>query len=63
MIADPGYEIVRNVRVMGEDAEPTYNGEVTMGHAEVRIKDLVVPDAELRLYGSEIHKVVAIFHR
>lgn len=46
-LPDPGYEIVRNIRVMGEDAEPTYNGEVTMGHAEVRIKDLRVPDGNV----------------
>jgi acyl-CoA dehydrogenase len=43
-LPDPGYEILRNIPVMGEDAEPRYDGEITMGHAEVRINDLVVPD-------------------
>jgi acyl-CoA dehydrogenase len=46
-LPDPGYEIVRNIPVMGEDAEPRYHNEVTMGHAEVRIRDLVVPAANV----------------
>jgi acyl-CoA dehydrogenase len=43
-LPDPGYHIVRNIPVMGEEAERRYEGEVTMGHAEVRINDLVVSD-------------------
>lgn len=43
-LPNPGFEIVRNIAVMGEDHQPAYEGEVTMGHAEVRIRDLVVPD-------------------
>ncbi len=46
-LPNPGYEIVRNIPVMGEEAERRYHGEVTMGHAEVRIRDLVVPDANV----------------
>jgi acyl-CoA dehydrogenase len=43
-LPDPGYQIVRNIPVMGEDAKDRYEDEVTGGHAEVRIQDLVVPD-------------------
>ncbi len=43
-LPDPGYQIVRNIPVMGEDAKDRYEDEVTGGHAEVRIRDLVVPD-------------------
>jgi acyl-CoA dehydrogenase len=46
-LPDPGYEIVRNIPVLGEDAEPRFEDEVTMGHAEVRIHDLAVPDANV----------------
>lgn len=46
-LPDPGYEIVRNIPVMGEEHEPRYQGEVTMGHAEVRIRDLAVPEANI----------------
>jgi acyl-CoA dehydrogenase len=43
-LPDPGYQIVRNIPVMGEEAKARFDDEVTGGHAEVRIKDLVVPD-------------------
>jgi acyl-CoA dehydrogenase len=46
-LPDAGYEIVRNIPVMGERAERRYGNEVTMGHAEVRIKNLLVPDANV----------------
>jgi acyl-CoA dehydrogenase len=46
-LPNPGFEIVRNIAVMGEDHQPTFEGEVTMGHAEVRIRDLVVPDENI----------------
>ncbi len=46
-LPDPGYQIVRNIPVMGENDQPTYQGEVTMGHAEVRIHDLAVPDQNI----------------
>jgi acyl-CoA dehydrogenase len=46
-LPDPGYEIVRNIPVMGEDDQPRFGGEVTMGHAEVQIKDLVVPEENI----------------
>jgi len=42
-LPNPGYQILRDIPVMGEADEPRYGDEVTMGHAEVRIKDLVVP--------------------
>jgi len=43
-LPDPGYQIVRNIPVMGEHATARFEDEVTGGHAEVRITDLVVPD-------------------
>jgi acyl-CoA dehydrogenase len=43
-LPDPGFAIVRNIPVMGEDAKNRFGEEVTGGHAEVRIEDLVVPD-------------------
>ena len=46
-LPDPGYEIIRNIPVMGEDAERKYGDEVTMGHAEVRIRDLAVPEENI----------------
>ena len=46
-LPNPGYEIVRNIPVMGEDDQPDFPGEVTMGHAEVRIQDLAVPDENI----------------
>jgi acyl-CoA dehydrogenase len=42
-LPNPGFDIVRNIPVMHEDAESRFGDEVTMGHAEVRIRDLVVP--------------------
>ena len=46
-LPDPGYRILRNIPVMGEDTERRFQGEVTMGHAEVQIENLVVPDANV----------------
>jgi len=46
-LPDPGYRIVRNIPVFGEEMEPRYQGEVTMGHAEVEIRDLRVPHANM----------------
>jgi len=43
-LPNPGYQIVRDIPVMGEEDEPHFQGEVTMGHAEVRIDNLVVPE-------------------
>jgi len=42
-LPDPGYHIVRNIPVLGEELERRYQDEVTMGHAEVEIRDLRVP--------------------
>jgi len=42
-LPDRGYRIVRNIPVFGEEMESRYQGEVTMGHAEVEIRDLRVP--------------------
>ena len=42
-LPDPGYHIVRNIPVFGEELERRYQDEVTMGHAEVEIRDLRVP--------------------
>jgi acyl-CoA dehydrogenase len=46
-LPDAGYEILRNIQVMGEENEPRYQGEITMGHAEVRIRDLAVPESNV----------------
>ena len=46
-LPDPGYRIVRNIPVMGEQDQPCFHGEVTMGHAEVRIHDLAVPEQNI----------------
>lgn len=43
----PGFEIVRNIPVMGENDLPRFGDEVTMGHAEVRIRDLEVPEENI----------------
>ncbi|QRY42701.1 acyl-CoA dehydrogenase family protein [Mycolicibacterium boenickei] len=43
-LPDPGFKIVRNIPVLGEDAEPRFNDEVTMGHAEVHIEKLRLPN-------------------
>jgi acyl-CoA dehydrogenase len=43
-LPNPGFEIVRNIPVLGEDAEVRFGDEITMGHAEVRIRDLEVAD-------------------
>ncbi|SNQ47010.1 Acyl-CoA dehydrogenase [Frankia canadensis] len=42
-LPNPGYRIVRDIPVMSEPFEPSFEGEGTMGHAEVRIENLVVP--------------------
>ncbi len=46
-LPDPGYDIVRNIPVMGENDMSSFEGEVTMGHAEVRIRDLEVPEQNI----------------
>jgi acyl-CoA dehydrogenase len=46
-LPDPGYQIIRDVPTLHEALEPRYDGENTGGHAEVRIKDLRVPDANV----------------
>ena len=46
-LPNPGYRIVRDIPVFGEEIEPRYQDEVTMGHAEVEIRDLVVPHANV----------------
>jgi acyl-CoA dehydrogenase len=46
-LPDPGYRIVRDIPVMGEEAIPRFGDEVTGGHAEVRIENLRVPAANL----------------
>lgn len=42
-LPNPGYRIVRDIPVWGEEFAPHFDGEQTMGHAEVRIEDLEVP--------------------
>ena len=42
-LPSPGYNILRDVPVWGEEHAPSFEGENTMGHAEVRIENLVVP--------------------
>lgn len=46
-LPSPGYQIVRDIPTMAEAFEAGYQGEVTMGHAEVVIDNLQVPDANL----------------
>ncbi len=46
-LPDPGYRIVRDIPVVGEYDGGRFGDEVTMGHAEVRIENLVVPDANI----------------
>lgn len=43
-LPDPGYQIVRDIPIMGEE---TRHSELHVGHAEVRLKDLVVPAENL----------------
>jgi acyl-CoA dehydrogenase len=43
-LPDPGYQIVRDIPIMGEE---TRHPELHVGHAEVRLKDLVVPAENL----------------
>jgi acyl-CoA dehydrogenase len=42
-LPNPGYRILRDIPVWGEEFSPSFEGEQTMGHAEVRIEDLEVP--------------------
>jgi acyl-CoA dehydrogenase len=46
-LPDPGYRIVRNIPVLGENNQPSFAGEVTMGHAEVLIRNLAVPEENI----------------
>lgn len=46
-LPDPGYQIVRNIPVLGEHDIAQYGDEVTMGHAEIHLKDLVVPETHI----------------
>jgi acyl-CoA dehydrogenase len=42
-LPNPGFNILRDIPVMGEADHPRFGDEKTGGHAEVRIGDLVVP--------------------
>lgn len=42
-LPNPGYRILRDIPVWGEEFSPSFEGEQTMGHAEVRIENLEVP--------------------
>jgi acyl-CoA dehydrogenase len=46
-LPNPAYRIVRDVPVWGEESTPSFEGEETMGHAEVRIEGLRVSDAAI----------------
>jgi acyl-CoA dehydrogenase len=46
-LPNPGYRILRDIPVMGEDGAPRFDDEVTGGHAEVVIENLRVPAANL----------------
>jgi acyl-CoA dehydrogenase len=46
-LPDPGYDILRDIPVWGEEFAPSFEGEQTMGHAEVRINDLRVPEQNI----------------
>ena len=43
----PGYQIIRDIPTLHEAVGPRFNGESTGGHAEVRIRDLRVPDTNV----------------
>jgi acyl-CoA dehydrogenase len=43
-LPDPGYQIVRDIPVWGEELTPRFEDESTMGHAEVVIRDLRLGD-------------------
>jgi acyl-CoA dehydrogenase len=43
-LPDPGFRIVRDIPVMSSGLRSRFDDEVTIGHAEVRIESLVVPD-------------------
>ncbi len=46
-LPDPGYRIVRDIPVLADGLRRRYEDETTIGHAEVRIENLVVPDANV----------------
>jgi acyl-CoA dehydrogenase len=46
-LPNPAYRIVRNIPVFGEEIERRFQDEVTMGHAEVEIRDLRVPSENI----------------
>ena len=46
-LPDPGYQIIRDVPTLHEAVERRYPGESTGGHAEVRIRDLRVPQCNV----------------
>ncbi|WP_007507191.1 acyl-CoA dehydrogenase family protein [Pseudofrankia saprophytica] len=46
-LPNPGYRILRNIPTMDEPLRPRFEDEVTSGHAEVRIDNLVVPHANV----------------
>jgi acyl-CoA dehydrogenase len=41
-LPNPGYRILRDIPVWGEEFGPNFEGETMMGHAEVRIENLAV---------------------
>ncbi|HSS11645.1 MAG TPA: acyl-CoA dehydrogenase family protein [Acidimicrobiales bacterium] len=43
-LPNPGYQIVRDIPTMYEPLEPRYEGDNLGGHAEVLIRDLVIPN-------------------
>jgi acyl-CoA dehydrogenase len=46
-LPDPGYQIIRDIPVMGDSSRHRMEGEITGGHAEVRIESLIVPDENI----------------
>jgi len=42
-LPNPGYRIIRDIPTMGEDHHPRFENEVTGGHAEVAVENLLVP--------------------
>jgi acyl-CoA dehydrogenase len=46
-LPNPGYRIIRDIPVMGEGDRPRFEGEMTGGHAEVAVENLVVPHANI----------------
>lgn len=46
-LPNPGYQIIRDIPTMGDSGRRRFQDEITGGHAEVRIDNLIVPDENI----------------